>query len=73
MLLFLNIIAKIWRGNNYCGKAILSSLVAISFVAAIYMSHTMILFLVFAYSLKKNCRITNGISPKTIRKERYNV
>lgn len=58
VLLFLNIIVKIWRGNNTCGKAILGSFVAISFVSAIYMSHAMILFLLLAYSFKKfNCQI----------------
>ena len=53
MGLFVYIIAQIWRGNTICGKAILATLVSLSFISAIYMSHTMILFLVLAESMRK--------------------
>lgn len=47
------IIIRLWRGNTACGKAILASFVVLSLIAAIYMSHTMILYLVLAYSMKR--------------------
>lgn len=50
--IFIYIIVGLWRGNNVCGKAILASLIALSLIAGIYMSHTMILFLVLAKSMK---------------------
>lgn len=51
--IFVFVIVRIWRGNTICGKAILCSLIALSFVAAIYMSFIMILHLVLAQSMKK--------------------
>ena len=50
--IFIYIIICLWRGNNLCGKAILASLIALSLIAGIYMSHTMILFLVLAKSMR---------------------
>jgi len=57
--IFVFIIVRLWRGNSVCGKALLGSLVAISFISAIYMSHTMILFLVLAQSLKSVKNLSN--------------
>lgn len=49
---FAYIIIHIWKNNTICGKAILAALIALSFIAAIYMSHTMILFMVLAECMK---------------------
>jgi len=51
--IFVYVIVRLWRGNSICGKAILCSLIALSFVAAIYMSFIMILHLVLAQSMKR--------------------
>ncbi len=52
MCIFIYVIIRLWKGNNVCGKAILASLMALSLIAGIYMSHTMILFMVLAKSMK---------------------
>ena len=57
--LFVYIIVKVWRGNSICGKAILAALIALSLISAIFMSNTMILYLVLAYSLKKKNILSN--------------
>lgn len=51
--LFVYIFVKMWRGNSICGRAILLSLIVTSFIAAIYMSHTMIVFMLLAESMKE--------------------
>ena len=50
--IFVYIIVHIWKNNTICGRAIVTTLVALSFIAAIYMSHTMILYMVLAESMK---------------------
>ena len=50
--IFVFIVIHIWSNNTICGKAIIATLVALSFIAAIYMSHTMILYMVLAESMK---------------------
>lgn len=52
LVIIIYLIVCIWRNNTICGKAILASFIVLSFVAAIYMSHVMILYLVLAYSMK---------------------
>jgi len=52
MGIFIYVIIHIWRGNTVCGKAIIASLVTLSLIAGIYMSHTMIMFMVLAESMK---------------------
>lgn len=50
--MFIFIITRLWRGNSVCGKALLGSFIVLSLISAIYMSHTMILFLVLSQSFK---------------------
>lgn len=52
VLIFVFIVVKLWRDNSFCGRVILLTFVVISFIAAIYMSHTMILFFVLSKSMK---------------------
>lgn len=50
--IFIYVIVRLWRGNNVCGKAILALFIVLSFIANIYMSSTMILFMVLVKSMK---------------------
>ena len=50
--IFIYIFSVIWRGNTVCGKAIIGALIALSFISAIFLSHTMILYMVLAESMK---------------------
>lgn len=43
---------NIWRKNTVCGKAILLTLIVLSFISAIYMTHTMILYMLLATNMK---------------------
>ena len=60
--IFVFIIIRLWRGNSVCGKALLGSLVALSLISAIYMTHTMILFLVLSQRFK-SINIQSRFSP----------
>lgn len=51
--LFIFILSSLWKNNSTCGKALIASMVALSLVSAIYMSHTMVLFMIIAYFTKK--------------------
>ena len=52
LLLGVAVLMFLWRGNSYTGKSILLSFVGLSFMSAIYMSPTMILYLFLAYHYK---------------------
>lgn len=59
---FIMIIIYLWRGNSFCGKVILATFIVLSFMSAIYMTHTMILFLVLAKNMKdKPIAVLNNI------------
>lgn len=52
VVIFCFVYYKIWINNTVCGKAILLTLIVLSFIAAIYMTHTMILYMVLAEGMK---------------------
>lgn len=51
--IFVFVCYKIWHNNTICGKAILLTFIVLSFISAIYMTHTMILYLLLADNMKK--------------------
>ena len=52
VIMFVFIVVNLWRNNSFCGRVILFTFVVLSFIAAIYMSNTMILFFVLSKSMK---------------------
>ena len=51
--LFLSIIISIWRANNLAGRCCLTAYVALSFIASIFFSYTMLLYFLFAMLMHK--------------------
>lgn len=50
--IFVYIFYHIWKDNTTCGRALLSTMIALFFISAIYMSYTMTSFMVLAESMK---------------------
>ena len=44
---------SLWKGNNISGKCCITTYVALCFIASIYFTHVMVLFLVMALLMKK--------------------
>lgn len=54
LLLIILLIGTLWQGTTTCGKAILLQLILISFVASIYFTDSMAVYLLLPYYIKKN-------------------
>lgn len=52
VVIFIYVVYRLWHKNSVCGKAILLTFIGLSFISAIYMTHTMILFMLLAASMK---------------------
>lgn len=50
---------KIWRGNNYAGKAIILTFTLLAFVSSLYMSMYMLIYILLSYTLKFRNYIIN--------------
>lgn len=55
--LFMFYIYRLWRGNSYCGKCLLATLIVLMLIEAIYGGARMALFLLMAQSQKNRCSI----------------
>ena len=52
LIIYLILIVKMWRGNNYTGKSCLACLMALSFISSHYLTNLMAVFLIIAYKMK---------------------
>lgn len=57
IFLFFFYIYRLWRGNTYCGKCLLATLIVLMLIEAIYGGTRMALFLLLAQSQKNRCLI----------------
>lgn len=62
--LFVIFLYYLWRGNNIAGRCCIVTYVCLSFVASIYWTHTMILFLLTSFLMKKE---NTSVKIKTIK------
>jgi len=53
-LIFVYICFHIWRNNTICGRAILSTMIVLSFISAIYMTSTMLTYMLLAENMKNS-------------------
>lgn len=53
-LIFIIFLISLYRRTNPAGKLIIITMIAISFVASMYLSNIMLIYLIFAYKLKKS-------------------
>ncbi|MBQ7940789.1 MAG: hypothetical protein IJ328_00065 [Muribaculaceae bacterium] len=58
-LILILLFFKIWRGNNYAGKAIILTFTLLSFVSSLYMSMYMLMYILLSYTLKLKSSIKN--------------
>ena len=52
-LIFLLFLISLWRHNNLAGRCCIAIYVALSFIASIYFTYTMVLYLLVAFLMKK--------------------
>lgn len=52
-LIFLLFLISLWRHNNLAGRCCITIYVALSFIASIYFTYTMVLYLLVAFLMKK--------------------
>ena len=53
LFLFLWLISSLWRNNTLCGKCLLATMIVLMFIESLYLTSTMCVFLLLAYSSKK--------------------
>ena len=53
VLIFVGLLVYLWRGNNLAGRCSIVVYVALSFIASIYFTYTMVLYLLVAFLMKK--------------------
>ena len=53
VFIFISLLVYLWQGNNWAGRCCLAIYVAISFIASVYFSYTMLLYLLVALLMKK--------------------
>ena len=53
VFIFLCLLVYLWRGNNWAGRCCIAIYVALSFIASVYFTHTMVLYLLVAFLMKK--------------------
>ena len=51
--IFIGLLVYLWRGNNWAGRCCLAIYVAISLIASVYFTYTMLLYLLVALLMKK--------------------
>lgn len=66
VFIFLCMLVYLWRGNNLAGRCCITIYVALSFIASIYFTHTMVLYLLVAFLMKKETS-TPKMRPLTLR------
>ena len=53
IFIFIGLLVYLWRGNNWAGRCCLAIYVAISLIASVYFTYTMLLYLLVALLMKK--------------------
>lgn len=53
IFLFMGLLVYLWRGNNWAGRCCLTIYVVISFIASVYFTYMMLLYLLVALLMKK--------------------
>lgn len=52
-LMYIGLLVYLWRGNNWAGRCCIAIYVGISFIASVYFTYTMLLYLLVAFLMKK--------------------
>lgn len=53
VLIFTGLLIYLWKGNNWAGRCCIAIYVALGFIASLYFSYTMLLYLLVALLMKK--------------------
>ena len=53
VLIFTGLLMYLWKGNNWAGRCCIAIYVALGFIASLYFSYTMLLYLLVALLMKK--------------------
>lgn len=53
VLIFVGLLVYLWRGNNLAGRCCITIYVTLSFIASVYFTYTMVLYLLVAFLMKK--------------------
>lgn len=61
LIFFVVLFYQLWKGNNACGRAVLLSLVFLLCVASIFLTNTMLIYLLVSFAMKQTNQINSEV------------
>lgn len=62
LILFICFLCSLYKGNDYCSKSIILTLLVLSFIASIYLNDIMVIYLLIPYYFKKKLYVQKSNS-----------